>query len=174
MSVPATELGPVVIPAEAIQRRVRELAARITEDYRGRPVHLLAVLRGALPFLADLSRQLELDVSFDFLAVTRDGDGHVQLLKDLDTPLEGRTVLLVEDIVNEGTTLQYVLETLRLRRPSEVRICAMFDRPSRRKADVKPDYVGLELDDRYVVGYGLDHRQRYRNLPHLVELADPR
>lgn len=169
-----TGLGPIVLSTEEIQQRVRELAAQITDDYRGRPVHLLAVLRGALPFLADLSRHLELDVSFDFLAVTRDGEGHVQLLKDLDTPLEGRTVLLVEDIVNEGTTLQYVLETLRLRRPEEVRICAMFDRPSRRRAEIRPDYVGRELDDRFVVGYGLDHRQRYRNLPCLVELADPR
>lgn len=168
-----TGLGSIVVPAERIQERVRELATRINQDYRGRPVHLLAVLRGALPFLADLSRQLEVDVSFDFLAVTRDGDGHVQLLKDLDTPLEGRTVLLVEDIVNEGTTLQYLLDTLHLRRPGELRICTMFDRPSRRKAAVKPDYVGLELDDRFVVGYGLDHKQRHRNLPFLVELADP-
>lgn len=168
-----TGLGSIVVPAERIQERVRELAAQISEDYRGRPVHLLAVLRGALPFLADLSRQLEVDVSFDFLAVTRDGDGHVQLLKDLDTPLEGRTVLLVEDIVNEGTTLQYLMDTLHLRRPVELRICTMFDRPSRRKAAVKPDYVGLELDDRFVVGYGLDHRQKHRNLPFLVELADP-
>lgn len=174
MSVPAvTELGPIVVPAERIQQRVRELAAQISEDYRGRPVHLLAVLRGAIPFLADLSRQMELDVSFDFLAVTRDREGHVQLLKDLDTLIEGRTVLLVEDMVNEGTTLQYVLDTLLLRRPAEIRICAMFDRPSRRRAQVRPDYVGLELDDRYVVGYGLDYQQRYRNLPHLVELADP-
>lgn len=175
MSVPpTTELGSIVIPAAGIQKRVRELAARLSDDYRGRQVHLLAVLRGALPFLADLSRHLEVDVSFDFLAVTRDGQGHVQLLKDLDTPLEGRTVLVVEDIVNEGTTLQYLVDTLRLRRPADLRICTMFDRPSRRRAKVQPDYVGIELDDRFVVGYGLDSRQRYRNLPDLVELAAPR
>ena len=172
MTSPALPPGPIVVDQETIQARVRDLAAEISRDYQGRSVHLLAVLRGAIPFLADLSRQLSLDVSFDFLAVTRDGpEGHVRLLKDLDLPLEGRTVLLVEDIVNEGTTLKYLLETLELRRPAEVKVCAMFDRPSRRRADVKPDYVGIVLDDRFVVGYGLDHRQIYRNLPYVAELA---
>ena len=167
------ETGPIVVTREQIQERVRELAAEISRDYQGQPLHLLAVLRGALPFLADLSRHLALDVSFDFLAVARDGpEGHPRLLKDLDVPLEGRKVLLVEDIVNEGTTLQYLLETLRLRRPAELRVCTMFDRPSRRRAEVRPDYVGLVLDDRFVVGYGLDYRQVYRNLPHLVELPE--
>jgi len=166
--------GPVILPRERIQERVRELAAEISRDFQGRPLHLLAVLRGALPFLSDLSRLLTLDVSFDFLAVTRDGpEGHVQLIKDLDQPVEGRDVLLVEDIVNEGTTLKYLLETLELRRPAQVRVCAMFDRPSRRKADVHPDYVGLVLDDRFVVGYGLDYRQFYRNLPDLAEFTIP-
>ncbi len=166
--------GPVILPRERIQARVRELADEISRDYQGRPLHLLAVLRGALPFLSDLSRHLSLDVSFDFLAVTRDGpDGHVQLLKDLDHPVEGRDVLLVEDIVNEGTTLKYLLETLELRRPARVRVCTMFDRPSRRKAEVQPDYVGLVLDDRFVVGYGLDYRQFYRNLPDLAEFTVP-
>ncbi len=164
--------GPVIVTHEQIQRRVRELAAEISRDYQGRPVHLLAVLRGALPFLADLSRQLTLDVSFDFLAVTREGaNGQVRLIKDLDRPVEDRTVLLVEDIVNEGTTLQYLLETLRLRRPEELRVCTMFDRPSRRRAEIRPDYVGLELDNRFVVGYGLDYQQKYRNLPFLAELS---
>jgi len=164
--------GPVIVSNEQIQRRVRELADEISRDYQGRPLHLLAVLRGALPFLVDLSRQLTLDVSFDFLAVTREGsNGQVRLLKDLDRPVEGRTVLLVEDIVNEGTTLRYLLETLRLRRPAELKVCTMFDRPSRRRAEIRPDYIGMELDDRFVVGYGLDHRQNYRNLPFLAELS---
>ncbi len=164
--------GPVIVTQEQIQQRVRELAAEISRDYQGRPLHLLAVLRGALPFLADLSRLLTLDVSFDFLAVTRDGsNGQVRLIKDLDRPVEGRTVLLVEDIVNEGTTLQYLLETLRLRRPADLRVCTMFDRPSRRCTDVRPDYVGLVLDERFVVGYGLDYQQIYRNLPYLAELS---
>lgn len=159
----------VVVSEEAIQARVRELAQEISRDYHGREVHLLAVLRGALPFMCDLSRALDLDVSFDFIAVHRDG-ASVRTLKDLDKPIEGRTVLLVEDIVNEGRTLHHLVETLRLRRPADLRICAMFDRPTRRQAPVHPDYVGMVLEDRFVVGYGLDHRQRYRNLPHLAEL----
>ncbi|NMA27702.1 MAG: hypoxanthine phosphoribosyltransferase [Burkholderiales bacterium] len=166
--------GPVILSQERIQERIRELAAEISRDYQGRPLHLLAVLRGALPFLCDLSRQLALDVSFDFLAVTRDGpEGHVRLLKDLDQPVEGREVLLVEDIVNEGTTLKYILEALELRRPTRVRVCTMFDRPSRRRAAVQADYVGLVLDDRFVVGYGLDYQQLYRNLPYLAEFTVP-
>ncbi len=174
MTTLQTAPGPVILPRERIQERVRELAAEISRDYQGRPLHLLAVLRGALPFLSDLSRNLTLDVSFDFLAVTRDGpEGHVQLIKDLDQPVEGREVLLVEDIVNEGTTLKYLLKTLELRRPAGVRVCTMFDRPSRRKADVQADYLGLVLDDRFVVGYGLDYQQHYRNLPDLAEFTVP-
>lgn len=165
------QLGQIIINQERIQNRVKELAEQITNDYQGESIHLLAVLRGAVPFLADLSRYIKLDVTFDFLAVTRNGEnGQVRLLKDLDTPLENRKVLLVEDIVNEGETINYLRKTLALRHPADVKICTMFDRPNKRKKEVNLDYIGFELDDKYVVGYGLDYEQYYRNLPYLAEL----
>lgn len=163
--------GKVVISQEQIQQRVRELAAQISRDYAGSPLHLLAVLRGAVPFLSDLSRYLSLDVTFDYMAVTRRYAGNqVHILKDLDAPVEGRRVLLIEDIVNEGETLRYVLKNLSLRHPAEVKICTMFDRPGKRVEKLNLDYIGFELDDKYVVGYGLDYQQLYRNLPYLAEL----
>ncbi|MBI3927267.1 MAG: hypoxanthine phosphoribosyltransferase [Armatimonadetes bacterium] len=163
--------GEVLFSAEAIRARVDELATRIQTDYEGQTLHLLAILRGAVPFLTDLSRRLTLDVRFDFLAVRRSGQ-EVRFLKDLDAPLAGRHVLLVEDIVNEGRTLRHVLEALQLREPATLRVCAMFNRPARRRIDVQLDYVGLELPDRFVVGYGLDHRQLYRNLPYVAAFPE--
>lgn len=163
--------GRVVFSAEQIQKRVGELAEQISRDYEGKQVVLLAVLRGAVPFLNDLSMKMALDVTFDFLSVTRlPGSNHVHLLKDLDTPIEGRSVIIVEDIINEGETLDYLLKTLRLRQPKDMKICTMFDRPGRRTCDITPDYVGFTLEDKLVVGYGLDCGQLYRNLPYLAEL----
>ncbi|MBQ7568809.1 hypoxanthine phosphoribosyltransferase [bacterium] len=163
-------LGQTIVTEQAIQERVAELAAQIARDYAGRPLHLLMVLRGAVPFLVDLARNLPLDVSFDSLAVTRSADSHVKLIKDLDIPIEGKDVLIVEDIVNGGNTLHYVLQTLYLRHPRSIKICTMFDRPQKRTTPVIIDYIGMKLDDRFVVGYGLDYNQRYRNLPDIREL----
>lgn len=170
MSNPMAPL-PVVVSQEIIQARVRALARQISDDYRGHPLHLVAILRGAIPFLCDLSRQLELDVTFDFIQVARKHGQtpEVQIVKDLDHPLEGRRVLLVEDLIQEGRTLQHLTENLRLRQPRDLAVCVMFERPGRRVAGERPDYVGLEIDDRYLVGYGLDSQQRYRNLPYLAE-----
>ncbi len=163
-------LGKIAVSAEEIQKRIEELSAEINRDYAGRPVHLLTVLRGAVPFLVELSRRLELDVTFDFLAVTRVSDNHVKLIKDLDSPIEGRDVLLVEDMVNEGNTLRYLLKTLKLRNPRSLKVCTMFDRPHRHTGPIDLDYVGITVDERYLVGFGLDYHQLYRNLPHLAEL----
>lgn len=164
-------LGKTIFSEAQIQDRVKELAAQISRDYQGQSVHLLAVLRGAVPFLADLSRYLTLDVTFDFLSVTRDKEtNHVRLLKDLDSLVEGRTILIVEDIINEGETLSYLVKTLSLRAPQSIKIVTMFDRPNRHKTDIKADYIGYSLDNQFVVGYGLDYKQLYRNLPYLAEL----
>ena len=165
------QLGKTIFSETQIQDRVKELAAQISRDYKGQSVHLLAVLRGAVPFLADLSRYLTLDVTFDFLSVTRDKEtNHVRLLKDLDSLVEGRTILIVEDIINEGETLSYLVKTLSLRAPESIKIVTMFDRPNRHRTDIKADYVGYSLDNQFVVGYGLDYKQLYRNLPYLAEL----
>ena len=163
-------LGAVVLSSDDIQKRIGELAAQISRDYAGKPLHLLVVLRGAVPFLVDLSRRLELDVSFDFISTIRLGEHQVKLIKDLDIPIEDKDVLLVEDIVNEGNTLSYLLKTLQLRRPRSLKICTLFDRPQKRVQPINLDYVGFTLDERFLVGFGLDYHQLYRNLPHLVEL----
>lgn len=162
--------GRIILSEEDIQQRVAELGATISRDCAGQKLHLLAVLRGAIPFMADLSRNLGLDVTFDYLAVTRTANGQVRLIKDLDTPVEGRSILLVEDIVNEGETLHYLLKTLQLRKPKDIKICTMFDRPAKRVQPIKLDYVGATISDTFVVGYGLDYHQLYRNLPYLAEL----
>ncbi len=171
-TVDQVQLGQVIFSETQIQNRVKELAAQISRDYEGQSVHLLAVLRGAVPFLADLSRYLTLDVTFDFLCVTRDKEtNHVRLLKDLDSLVEGRKILIVEDIINEGETLSYLVKTLSLRDPESIKIVTMFDRPHRHQTDIEADYVGFSLDDQFVVGYGLDYKQLYRNLPYLSELT---
>lgn len=171
-------VGPVLIDEASIQKRVGELGARITEDYRGRPPHLIGVLRGASVFHADLIRAIDLGLSFDFIAVASYGpatasSGEVRILKDLDESLEGRDVLLVEDIVDTGLTLHYLRQNLLSREPKTLRVVALLNKPSRRKIEVPVDYVGFEIPDRFVVGYGLDYDQRYRNLPDICVLNLP-
>ena len=160
-----------LIASEDIQRRVRELAAEITRDHP-LGVHLVGVLKGACIFLADLARALECDVTMDFIAVSSYGSstrssGQVRLLKDLDHSLEGRHVVIIEDIVDTGLTLTYLQEILRARAPRSLRTACLLSKPSRREVDVTVDYVGFTIDDRFVVGYGLDHHERYRNLPYI-------
>jgi hypoxanthine phosphoribosyltransferase len=165
----------VLIPEERLKERIEELGRRISDDYRGKTVHLVCVLKGAYTFLADLARQIELPVTIDFLAVSSYGkgkstSGEVQLTKDLDQSLEGKDVIVVEDIADTGLTLNYLLNLLRSRRPASLRVCALLSKPSRRLIDVKVDYAGFEIPDRFVVGYGLDHDQLHRNLKHVAVL----
>lgn len=165
-------LGEVLLDSDTIQRRVRELGAEITGDYRGRIPHLIGILKGASIFHADLVRAINLGVSIDFIAVGSYGgstktSGEVRILKDLDESLEGKDVLLVEDILDTGLTLHYLLQNLESRGPKSLRVVALLNKPSRREIQVAADYIGFDIPDHFVVGYGLDFNQRYRNLPNI-------
>jgi hypoxanthine phosphoribosyltransferase len=167
----------VLIPADDIQQRVREMAADIRRDHP-EGVHLIAVLKGAFVFLSDLARALPGHCSLDFMAVSSYGkssssSGQVQLLKDLDSGLEGRDVVIVEDIVDTGLTLTYLQDILRARSPRSLRTACLLSKPSRRQVEVRVDYVGFAIEDKFVVGYGLDYAEQYRNLPYIAVLDDP-
>ena len=162
------------ISADQIQQRIQALAQDIRRDHPD-GVHLISVLKGAFMFLADLARAIEGDVTLDFMAVSSYGSstkssGQVQLLKDLDSPIEGRDVIIVEDIVDTGLTLTYLQEILRARSPRNLRTACLLSKPSRRKVDVQVDYVGFTIEDKFVVGYGLDYAEKYRNLPFIAIL----
>jgi hypoxanthine phosphoribosyltransferase len=170
------ELSPseILLSAEQIQKRVAELAGQIRRDFPG-DLHLIAVLKGAFIFLSDLVRNMDGHVSLDFMAVSSyakstTSSGQVRLLKDLDTSLDGRNVIIVEDIVDTGLTLTYLQDILRARNPKSLRTACLLSKPSRRKVDVQVEYIGFSIDDRFVVGYGLDYAERYRNLPHITVL----
>ena len=163
----------VIIPEEKIAARVQELGKQIGRDYQGKSIHLVCVLKGAYTFLADLSRAIEIPVTLDFLAVSSynkgtSTSGAVQLTKDLDTSLEGMDVLIVEDIADTGLTLRYLYNMLKARHPNSLKVIALLSKPSRRTVDVPVDYVGFEIEDRFVVGYGLDVDQKYRNLRYIA------
>ena len=167
----------VLISSDAIQLRVREMAADIRRDHPD-GVHLVAVLKGAFVFLSDLVRAMPGHCSLDFMAVSSYGthsssSGQVQLLKDLDSDLEGRHVVIVEDIVDTGLTLTYLQDILRARSPSSLRTACLLSKPSRRQVAVTLDYVGFTIENTFVVGYGLDYDERYRNLPHIAILDHP-
>jgi hypoxanthine phosphoribosyltransferase len=164
------DIAQILFTAEQIQVRVQEMGAEISRDYRDREVVLVCVLRGAVIFLADLLRSLRVCASVDFMAISSYGSdtrstGVVRILKDLDDSIESRHVLVVEDIVDTGLTLNYLLENLRHRNAASVRVCALLDKPARRRTEAQPDYVGFTVPDAFVVGYGLDYDQRYRGLP---------
>ena len=166
----------VLIGANDIQQRVQALAREIRRDHPD-GVHLVCVLKGAFVFLADLARALEGDATLDFMAVSSYGSstkssGQVQLMKDLDAGLEGRDVVIVEDIVDTGLTLTYLQDILRARAPRSLRTACLLSKPSRRKVDVKVDYVGFTIEDRFVVGYGLDYDEKYRNLPYIAVIGN--
>ena len=163
-------VGQVLLRNRAIRARIREMGAQITADYTGKTPFLIGILKGASVFHADLVRSIDLDLSYDFVAVGSYGNltrssGEVRILKDLDESLEGKDVILVEDIVDTGLTLHYLIQTLNARNPKSMKIAALLNKPSRREIDVTVDYIGFEIPDRFVVGYGLDYNQRYRNLP---------
>jgi hypoxanthine phosphoribosyltransferase len=170
-------IGEVLVPADDLARRVGELAAEISWDYSGRDLLLVGVLKGAVFFLSDLMRQLEIPVEVDFMAVASYGSatrssGVVRILKDLDAAIEGRDVLIVEDIVDSGLTLQYLLRNLAGRNPRSLEVCALLVKPERQKVDLPTRYVGFQIPNRFAIGYGLDHAERYRNLPYVAALRE--
>ncbi|HXQ25334.1 MAG TPA: hypoxanthine phosphoribosyltransferase [Candidatus Acidoferrales bacterium] len=163
------QTGKVLIRRAAIERRVREVAREITRDFKGQRVHLVGVLKGACFFLADLAREIDLETSIDFIAVAsygrgRETSGQVRLLKDLDSSIAGLNVIVVEDILDTGLTLNYLLRLFKQRRPKTLRVAAFLDKPSRRVQPVQADYTGFTIPNKFVVGYGLDHAERFRNL----------
>lgn len=163
----------VLLTEKQIAERVRELGKEISTDYQGKTVHLICVLKGAYTFLADLARTIEIPVTLDFLAVSSYGknktsSGEVQLTKDLDMSIAGRNVIVVEDIADTGLTLNYLLNLLRSRQPSTLKVAALLSKPSRREIEVSVDYIGFDVPDRFVVGYGLDDNQQYRQLPYVA------
>ncbi|MDO8672616.1 MAG: hypoxanthine phosphoribosyltransferase [Dehalococcoidia bacterium] len=166
------KLGEVMISAQDLQKRVKELANQIMQDYAGQEILMIGVLKGAVIFLVDLAKQLDLVVEMDFMAVSSYGastesSGIVRIIKDLDDSVEGKNVLIVEDIVDTGLTLKYIVENIAARNPANIRVCTLFNKQKQRKADVKIDYVGFEIPDSFIVGYGLDYDQAYRNLPNI-------
>lgn len=162
----------VLIPEEEVDRRIEELGRKISEDYAGQNVHLICILKGSIFFTCELAKRITVPVTIDFMSCSSYGSdtkssGVVKLVKDLDEPLEGKNVIVIEDIIDSGRTLSYLLEILGARKPSSLRLCTLLDKPDRRVKPVHVDYTGFEIPDEFVVGYGLDYDQRYRNLPYI-------
>lgn len=165
-------VGEVMITEEEIRERAAEIGEQITGDYRGEGVILIGILRGAVPWMADVMKHIALDVEIDFIACSSYGattktSGVVKINKDLDSDIEGKNVIIVEDIVDSGITLNYLKGYLENRKPKSIRICALLDKPEGRRADIKADYVGFTVEDKFIVGYGLDFNQKYRQLPYI-------
>ena len=172
MSELEKDVAEILIDEDALQRRVAELGDEISADYAGRDLLLIGVLKGAVFFMADLMRRLTVPCEIDFMAISSyggqtDSSGVVRILKDLDMNIKGREVLVVEDIIDSGLTLSYLMRNLRSREPASLEICALMTKPSRREIDVPVRYVGFEIPNRFVIGYGLDFDERYRNLPYV-------
>lgn len=169
------DIEKVLYSKEEIAKRVRELGEQITKDFKGQPVTLICILRGSCVFFADLLREIKLEVDIDFISVSSYGagtvtTGEVNMIKDLGAPIKDKNVILVEDIIDTGTTLSYLKKILEARDPKSIKICTILDKPSRRKVEIKGDYVGFEIPDEFVVGYGLDYDQKYRNIPEVCIL----
>ena len=169
----------VLLTEKEVDERINEVAELINRDYEGKHVHLICILKGGVFFTCELAKRLTVPVSMDFMSVSSYGSGTVssgvvRIIKDLDEPLEGKHVLIVEDIIDSGRTLSYLLRILKGRHPASIRLCTLLDKPERRVVDVKVDYVGFEIPDEFVVGYGLDYDQQYRNLPYIgfVEIEE--
>jgi hypoxanthine phosphoribosyltransferase len=169
-------IAEILIPSDRLQARIEELGAEISRDYEGKDLLLLSVLKGSVLFLADLMRRITVAHAIDFMATSSYGagmesSGVVRILKDLDAPIEGRNVLIVEDIIDTGRTLEYLVRILQARAPRSLRICTLLDKASRREVQVPVDYTGFEIPDKFVFGYGLDYAELYRNLPYVAVLA---
>ena len=170
-------IGEVLVSEEDLQRRVAELGAEVSRDYEGRSPLLVAILKGAVPFLADRMRHMEIDCELDFMAVSSygsstDSSGVVRILKDLDAPIADRDVLIIEDIIDSGLTLHYLLRNLQARGPRSIEVCALLTKPERRRVDLPVRYVGFEIPNEFAIGYGLDHGERYRNLSYVAALRE--
>lgn len=160
----------VLLSEEEVDKRIQEIGEQISRDYEGKEVHLICVLKGGVFFMCELAKRIRVPVSLDFMSVSSYGDetsssGVVRIVKDLDQPLEGKDVLIVEDIIDSGRTLYYLMDILKKRNPNSLRLCTLLDKPERRVKDVKVDYTCFNIPDEFVVGYGLDYAQKYRNLP---------
>lgn len=169
----------VLITEEEVGARIRELGEKISKEYEGKQIHLICVLKGGVFFMCELAKRITVPVSMDFMCVGSYGDGTkssgvVRLAKDLDESIENKEVLIVEDIIDSGNTLYYLMDVLRQRKPASLRLCTLLDKPDRRVKDVHVDWTGFEIPDEFVVGYGLDYAQKYRNLPYIgvVEVAE--
>jgi hypoxanthine phosphoribosyltransferase len=172
-------VGRILVQQDELAHRVRELGREVSRDYPDGDLLLVGVLKGAVFFLSDLMRELDVPCQVDFMAVasygsSTDSSGVVRILKDLDAPIHGRSVLVVEDIVDSGLTLSYLLRTLKARNPTSVEVCALLTKPERQKVDLPIRYVGFEIPNLFAIGYGLDHAERYRNLPYVAALSDSR
>ncbi len=170
-------VGEILIEEDALQERVAALGQELSADYAGRDLLLIGVLKGAVFFMADLMRHITVPCEVDFMAISSygastDSSGVVRILKDLDINIEGRDVLVVEDIIDSGLTLSYLMRNLEARGPASLEICALLTKPDRREMDVPVRYIGFEIPDRFVIGYGLDFAERYRNLPYVAVLSD--
>ena len=162
----------VLLPEEDVNKRISEVAEQISKDYEGKQIHLICILKGGVFFTCELAKRITVPVSLDFMSVSSYGDdtkssGVVRIVKDLDQPLEGKDVLIVEDIIDSGRTLYYLIDILKKRNPKSVHLCTLLDKPERRVRDVKVDYTCFDIPDEFVVGYGLDYAQKYRNLPYI-------
>lgn len=161
-----------LIPTDQLQKRIREMGQEIARDYAGRRPELICVLKGAMVFLSDLMRAIDLNLTIDYIAVSsygkeKNSSGEVRIVKDLDEPLQGRDIILVEDILDTGLTLSYLVNSFRARGATSIKIATLLNKPERRKVEVHADYVGFDIPDKFVVGYGLDYAERYRNLPYI-------
>ncbi|NLW46019.1 MAG: hypoxanthine phosphoribosyltransferase [Firmicutes bacterium] len=171
------DIQEIILTPEQIRNQIKELGLKISSDYQSDPPLLVGILKGALPFLADLMRSITIPVIYDLMAVSSYGastksTGTVRIIKDLDIVIENRNVIIVEDIVDTGLTLQYLVENLRSRKPKTIKVCTLLDKPSRRVAPIQPDYNGFEIPDVFVVGFGLDYAEKYRNLPYIGVLKE--
>ena len=170
------ETTRVLIPEDKVDERIAQLGEQISQDYAGRQVHMIGILKGSIFFICELAKRITVPVTMDFMSVSSYGagtrsSGVVKLIKDLDDPINGKDVLVVEDIIDSGRTLSYLLKNLSSRQPASIRLCTLLDKPERREVDVEVDYQGFRIPDEFVIGYGLDYDQRYRNLPYIGVLS---
>lgn len=166
----------VLIPEEKVEERIQQMAEEISRDYAGKTVHLIGILKGSVFFVCELAKRLTVPVTMDFMSVSSYGSGTkstgvVKLIKDLDDPIMDKDVLVVEDIIDSGNTLSYLLKNLSDRKPASIKLCTLLDKPERREKEVYVDYQGFQIPDEFVIGYGLDYDQRYRNLPYIGVLS---